>query len=113
MNGSSSKVEDQVLLRDNWIKTIVLRSGRFCVEHYVSHSGILVPQKVAQHIYRPLVEISIAIIWVTALFMSVNCPVHEVDYFVFNFYNADSLRVKVEGHVLVTSNVHESTVNSE
>jgi hypothetical protein len=73
----------------------------------------LVSKEVSQHIYRPLVEVAIAIIRVTALFVSVNCPVHKVDYFVFYINNTDSLRVEVEGHVFVTSNVHECAVNSE
>jgi hypothetical protein len=60
-----------------------------------------------------LIEIAISIIRVTTLFVSVHCPVHKVDYFVFHVDNTYSLRIKVEGHMLVTFDVHECAIYSE
>ena len=113
MNGSRSEVKNQALLRNHRVETVVLRPGCLRVKHNVSHSGVLVSQEVAQNIDRPLIEVAISILRVSTLLVSVHCPVHKVDYFVFYFDHIDSLRIEVERHMLVTLDIHECTIYSE
>jgi hypothetical protein len=54
-----------------------------------------------------------AIVGVASFLMSIDCPIGEVDYFVLDIDYANSLRVEVEGHVLITPDVHKSSIYSE
>ena len=90
-----------------------MRPSCLRVEHNVGHSGVLVSLEVAQNIDRPLIEVAISILRVSTLLVSVHCPVHKVDYFVFYVDHTHSLRIEVERHMLVTLDIHECTIYSE
>jgi hypothetical protein len=40
-------------------------------------------------------------------------PVNEINYFVLNLYYTYTLRIEVIGHVLITSDIHKSTIHSK
>lgn len=73
----------------------------------------MIPQEVFKNIDRTLIEISVTIVGVTSFFVRIDGPVNEINYFVFNLYYTDTLRVEVIGHVLITSDIHKSAIHSK
>jgi hypothetical protein len=57
------------------------------------------------------VEFSVTVLVIAGFLMGVDGPIEEVDNLVLQARDTDTPRVEIEGHVLVTLDVHEVIVN--
>ena len=83
------------------------------VEQDVAHSGVAVTQKVVHSENGASIKRSMLVVRGTSFFVSINKPVQKADNSVFDLDYAHTLRVEVEGHVIVTLDLHKLRVNSQ
>ena len=102
-----------MLLANNRVETIILASLSLGVEQDVAHSGVTVAHKVVHSKNRASIERSVFVVRVTSFFVRINEPVQKADNSVFDLDYAHTLGVEVEGHVIVTLDLHKLRVNSQ
>lgn len=113
VEGRSGQVEMSVTQGYGRVHAVVLYLPRLLIEHQICHGIILVAHEVLINEQRALVEGATLVCSVTLKFMSINEPVDEREDCVFVRDPRLSRRVNVEGHVLVTLDVHEVVVEAQ
>ena len=111
MQEPSCQVEALVALTDRGVHPRVDRPRCLHVEHQVAHSVVLVAQEVCVGVDRSLVEVPIQVVGVASLLVGVDHPVQELDDAVLVADHAVSGGCEVEGHLVVTLDVHEAAVH--
>jgi hypothetical protein len=83
------------------------------VEHDVANGWIAVAEEVIHDKDRTSIEMPIFVVRIASFLMCVHEPVQKVDELVFEAHDADTGGVDVEGHVIVTLDVHELVIQSQ
>jgi hypothetical protein len=93
-----------------WVQAIVINLACLSIKHNVGHGVILVSEEVLIDIKTTLVESPVFVCLITLELMSIDSPINEGKNGVFEWNPLLSLRVDIEGHVVVTLDVHKVIV---